>query len=522
MLTCEQRLGAGRSGEVFLVKKDGQQLARKVFGGDRLARLVHYIFTGAPNAYVWNEDAMQSALYRRKILAALVETWFDGQLTVAQAIDYSWNEQAKAWQLDTQFIDGRPLPLCHPLSDDDGHLKNIRHQVMQPLQRLLRTSGFDGLVWQAGKGNPVALNNFLLVDGADGQVSYCFIDLESGVPALFPLDPTALLTFYLPTSLRYGRPLFDDVHPEKLRRYLEDQRPLIIARLGEEGYQQLGKWLERLAEHQRRWKGKPRVERGIEYQLCKGRLSIERADWYRRHPWRWRLREIGRATAKAAELLLLRLPRKLARTLLAIKIRPLLERSWKLIRSQQYRAEFARSIVRERIEHWSERGQLDDHQRQRMLEDLEADAASPYLTDFGVHVGLKVTVQIVELMLYSALFATGIISGPVLALLIAADGAIYRSAYTLYRMLHAARRMKPLPWVALLVGLLPLVGSLAFPAQMIWSAVGREDRVARFIVYDTFTAIGAKLPIWGGRDTLTEHYFNRLAHRLTGVPRNAT
>jgi len=43
---------------------------------------------------------------------------------------------------------------------------------MKPLQKRLIESGFDGLVWQAGKGNPVALNNFLL----DNKRNWVWID----------------------------------------------------------------------------------------------------------------------------------------------------------------------------------------------------------------------------------------------------------------------------------------------------------------------------------------------------------
>ncbi|MBF2004875.1 MAG: hypothetical protein IGS49_05265, partial [Chlorogloeopsis fritschii C42_A2020_084] len=39
-------------------------------------------------------------------------------------------------------------------------------------------------------------------------------------------------------------------------------------------------------------------------------------------------------------------------------------------------------------------------------------------------------------------------------------------------------------------------------------------KVAQFIVYDFFTTIGARIPVWGGKDTLTEHFFNGWAEKI--------
>lgn len=508
-----QRLGAGRSGEVFLVKADGRLIARKIFAGDRLGNLVHYVCFGAPNPYIWNEDALACAHHRRRILRDLIAVWFGAQVQVADSFGYAWNGEQRAWQLDTEYVEGRAVRLLHPLRTTDAELAILASEVMPHLQQRLIDAGLDGIVWQAGKGNPVALNNFLLV-GADADPAFCFIDLESGVPALAALNPLAMLQFYLPRSFRFRRALFDDVDIHRLRRYVANQADLLTAQLGARRYHALRTEIDQLAAAQQRWKSQPRHARSIAYQLAKGRITPDKAAWYNHRPLRWMSREAVRVGATLIHGVVVRLPRKIIAKIAAINVRHTLEQSWKLIRSQEERAEFARNVVRGRLAHWHERGQLSDEEQQMLLADLEDDAASAYLTDFGAHIGLKVTVQALEITLFSVLFAAGLISGVFLALLIAADGLIYRSLYTLYRSFQAAGQRQPIPWMALLVGLLPLVGSLAFPVQMIWSAVGRDDRIARFIVYDTFTRIGAAIPIWGGADTRTEHFFNRIAHRL--------
>ncbi len=73
---------------------------------------------------------------------------------------------------------------------------------------------------------------------------------------------------------------------------------------------------------------------------------------------------------------------------------------------------------------------------------------------------------------------------------------------------------KDIPWIALIIGLIPTVGTMAYPCQIIYSAKGRKRKIAQFIIYDFFTRIGKKIPIWGGEDTHTEHFFNRLADQL--------
>ena len=72
--------------------------------------------------------------------------------------------------------------------------------------------------------------------------------------------------------------------------------------------------------------------------------------------------------------------------------------------------------------------------------------------------------------------------------------------------------------VSLVVGTVPVFGNLAYPLQLVASGRGEKDILAQFILYDGFAAAGQALPIWGGKDTLTEHIVNRLPDRL--IPRH--
>ena len=85
-----------------------------------------------------------------------------------------------------------------------------------------------------------------------------------------------------------------------------------------------------------------------------------------------------------------------------------------------------------------------------------------------------------------------------------------RSAYTLWRIIQATIRGRERPWIALFTGLLPVVGNAAYPVQILYTSAERNHDVAKFILIDIFTTFGRKLPIWGGPDTQTEHFFNRI------------
>ena len=512
-----RKLGQGRSGEVWLVEALDGRYVEKVFYGDTLSNLVHYIFTGAPNPYIWNEDAVRGAFERRRILSVLIPWWFGDALSIANAVGVGWSEETRVFTLTADYVDGAPVPLLHPFRPADNGMPRLAGELMPALQQRLRESGFDGLVWQAGKGNPVALNNFLMT-GPDGG-HFVFIDSESGVPALFPLNPVALFGFYLPMAARYRRPMFDDVDTARLRTYLRGHEGDLTARIGAPCFAGLLNRVDRLEEHQRRLNAMSRAERSIVYQCVKARITPEQADFYRRHTVRWRLRELKRLIPKAARAIGVKLPKAVGRLLRRVDLVSTWSNLRDFVTSQAYRTAIGEDYVRDRVERWRARGQLTDGEAERLLEALaELRESGRYLTDFGAHLGMKASFLVLEVVVLGALSLMGV-SLVIVGMLFVFDGPIYRSIYTSYRSAVAVTERNPLPWVALLVGLLPLFGSLAFPAQMVWSAGGKRDDVARFIVYDIFSRMAANLPIWGGNDTATEHFLNRLAARLVGARR---
>ena len=412
-----QILGEGRSG---IVLKRGD-IAIKVFtGGDSLTKLVNYIFCGAPNACVWNEDAAWAAHYRREILSELVEHWFDDKLRVARSQGVEWNDDFKAYELHTEFVDGRPASLHHPYSESrEGELSDLVDNVMKPLQERLVEAGFDGSVWQAGKGNPVASNNFLLEDKVDGGLHWAWIDIESGVPALFPLNPLALFSFYIPKSIKHRHALFDDVDIEKLRDYVENEKHS----LGAERYYYLIKGVEQLAEHQEKWKSTRRVDRSIDYRFKKGEITETQRELYSNYPFVWYVREGARALWKGYDKILGDLPWRAFDKLTTIDYKEKMLNFFRFISSEQE----------------------------------------------GLKGGLRSVL------------------GKMLS-----------------KIINTER------FVALGVGWVPIAGNMAYPVQMIYSASTTDREIGKFMVYDFFSAIGENIPIWGGENTRTHHWFNRI------------
>ncbi|MDH3201288.1 MAG: hypothetical protein OEM15_10395 [Myxococcales bacterium] len=508
-----EELGRGRSGVVYVgVDAEGQPVARKVFGSSGLTKLVQLVFLGAPNPYMWNEHAIRCAHLRREILAKLVDQWFGARLYVARTQGWAWNQGERAFELRTQLVDGRPADLHHPLrAPHHDQASELANDLLPKLQKLLIESGFDGMVWQAGKGNPVALNNFLFDCGENPDTSarWAWIDLESGVPALAALNPLALFGFYVPRSFRFGRPLFDDIDAERLRAYI----------LSDDRFISLIDKVDELAHHQREWKTQPRVARSIGYRLARGDITGEQARWFRARPVRWYSRELGRAVRRAPRTIITRMREELRRLAL-LPWRRLPTGVVRFLFSQKYRAALARDYGTDRIQAWTDRRQMSVPDAEFLRMHLDREESASFATDFGVHLAIKPFVKGFEYWICPLLYAFGFIGEAGLALLVLTAGPAARSLYTSGRIVQNLFNGRERPWTALTVGALPVVGNFAFPIQILWSSQTEEDVLARFMLYDGFAQVGAHVPIWGGKDTLTEHRLNRMADHIVRLGRS--
>ena len=507
----EPVLGVGRSGIVFRSRGTADQpVARKVFDSGWLTRLVQYTVLGASNPYAWNIHAVRCAFLRRRLLAPLVEHWTAGRLRVARALGYGWDDHYRAYEMSTELVDGRPPALHHPLARRGREeVRELVEEVLRPLQQHLVAAGFDGMLWQAGLGNPVALSNFLLEEDADGARRWAWIDLESGVPALFPLHLPTLWGRYLPLCWKYRRPLFDDVDCDRLAAYVANPALPVDG----DTRRRMSCDVETLRYHQREWKEQGRLQRSIRSQVVKGKLSEERGAFYAERPVRWVAHEAWRATRGLAQ----RVVRKVAGGWARLRTLP-----WRrvpggtahFLASQDFRERIARRFVQLRVDLWEERGQLSAGDAAVLRARAAEQGASAWLADFGVHVAIKPVVKGIEWFVFPALLVAGVVDEATVGIAILAGGSVSRTLYTAGRMAYDALRGRDLPWIALATGVLPVLGNLAFPLQIAYSSRDADDVQAQFILYDGMSVIGRRLPIWGGADTLTEHVCNQMPDRV--------
>ena len=504
----DQVLGHGRAAIVYRSEsRTGQPAARKIFIGSALAELVNLVLLGANNPYVWDPSAMQEALCRRRILAHLVSWWLPGKVRVAKALEFDWNSEHQTNEMSTELIDGRGACLHHAYSASrEWEYQDLRENVMRPLQRHLIEAGFDGLAWQAGFANPVAASNFLLTHEANGEKTWVWIDLESGVPAVFPLSPVALVRFYLARAFKFGRPMFDDVDLRTLKAYVAKHETALIAALGEEAWSDLSREIAKLEEIKDSWRAMSRFERSLRARLAGRAITSEQAAWYRQHRMRWYGREISHVLSRVVRLASARIAVWLAPQ----RLRTFTENIVRFLALAKFRTNLARAYVCSRIDRWRGRRQLEAVEADALLNDLHDDEASLYITDFGIHIAIKPVVKGITWLLLPALYGAGAINEVVLVTGVVAGGAIGRSLYTLPRVAAALSRGAAAPWIALGVGFMPIIGNLAFPLQLLYVGSVNNTPIAKFLIYDYTALIGSIMPVWGCQDSFLEHWTNHL------------
>jgi len=512
----ERVLGAGRSAQVVLreVATD-YHVAVKQFGvKDGLASLANQVLLGVPNLYSWNIHALATAHFRRAVLKSLLGLWFDGKVTVSDSLGYYRDRESGRYVLDTVFIKGRNAALMHPYNDkQQGELATLTKDVMKPLQAHLHEAGFVGSCWQAGLGNPVALNNFLLSD----QGQWVCIDFESGVPALAAVNPFSLSRLYIPEFYRRGRPLFDDVNCDTLRRYVGTNQERLSGRLGATGFEKLLCEINALEENQSRWNKLNRVELGILYAETIGRITPHEAAWWRERPWRWACCELFRGIASAGGKIVTEFIPTIFRLAAKLpgKVGTLIKEGFYCAFYDEYRLEKVQAYIEERVVSWQERKHLSLENAEKLRQENSSLRSNPFLKDLGltttVVYGAGLLLEGALVVPICVVYGAGFLISTAAVL---ATGPAVRTLYSLFRIGTSAPRNRP--WVALATGMIPKFGVTAYLAQIAWSKTEHKS-LAKFMIYDLITRLGTKIPIWGGQDTLTEHLFNRMAARILGT-----
>ncbi len=511
----KQFIGNGRSAKVYFSYNGKEAIASKTFTGEPVSKFILFVLTGSANPYTWCEEAIQAAMIRRRILAHLCHVWFGNQLRLPKTFTYRWNADENAYEIDAEFISGCHAPLLNPLNDyPHDYIGELRSQIMNPLQEKLIDSGFDGLVWQAGKGNPVAASNFMLLRKKEGPHQWVWIDLESGLPALFAMNPFATLGYYLPKCIKHRDWLFDHVDTHRLAAYLKENKEALLKDSSPESYQQLLDDCQALGIAQAAWMGKKRYQKSLEYALSQDKITPDQKQYYDSRPFQWFFKSLW--------IFLLSFSRTFRQKITKVidRIRnfdyaKMFRRGYRYFMDSRYRWGVIRWFLKREINKWHKRKSLTTAERSTLLNELSNDDISAYLTDFSIHVGLKPFVKTFTYIIVPLLTAAGWIGLGMAAILMLWTGPLVRTVYTLLRIANSlVQNRKHVPLLALLIGAFPVIGNLAYPIEFAYHSTGNRNLLAKHIAYTFTTKIGAKIPIWGGVDSEIEHFFNRLCHRL--------
>ncbi len=167
--------------------------------------------------------------------------------------------------------------------------------------------------------------------------------------------------------------------------------------------------------------------------------------------------------------------------------------------SGRFQSEYGRMMIRSRIESWQRQHRLSDAAAKILTNQLNSAAIEEYVKGFGLHVGLKLLLPIVMTLKVGGAAASLASGNPFYFLFMLMLVPVLRTCVTIWRML-ASRQSVAGFRQAIIVGLLPVVGSLAFPVQM----SARFSELSLFLMRDFASRLGCSLPIYGGKDSRTE------------------
>ncbi len=504
-------LGHGRSACVYLIEKDDKKIARKVFTGTDLTNFILTIFYGSPLDYQWCRPAIDTTLYRRKVLKSLLKFWYDEKITIAEAYSVGLKEDSKEYYLDTEFIKGEPAKMHNSFATEmETEYDELKNEILEPLQQKLMNSGMIGTVWQAGYGQPCAIPNFLK---SKETGKWVWIDAESGVPAIVSYNPVKLLKYYIPKAIKQGRVMFDDIDAKAFQKYCDENADGLKESLGQKEFAEFAKNVEKLLEAHKEWGKENRFSRALQYFKFKGKITEEKYEFYKKHFLRWYIFLILRFFQKDFGELFTHTCRKLwkyAKVLNPIRHTLFILKSMIL---RKYRIETSTKYITTKIKKWNDDNRLSDKQKDTLLKELENDETNQYLSDFGVFILFKPLAYIIRGIIIFILYPMGILDLYVGGIIIGGISVVLRGGYALYRFIEDAIRYRRFSWVALVVAPMPMVGTLAHPCQMLHSA--RQDQeIAKFIIFEIFSKIARKIPIFGGEHSEIEYFLNSLAFRL--------
>ncbi|MGK2966067.1 MAG: phosphatase PAP2 family protein, partial [Tepidiformaceae bacterium] len=186
--------------------RDGRVL--KIYNPGFVPRLAYWLSFQAPFGYAHNPLALEAAVYRRNLAGLLTEYW------------YGSNRVSPAYGMTT--VDGRLALEGHYT---EGVEPTDHHAARAYLFDLAARFDAAGLpTWQIDPRQPRSLGN--LLETAPGE--YTVIDLESGM-----VSPLQSPRAWWRGIRRSTVPLYDDVFFDVTRAYVDREREMMRATLGD-------------------------------------------------------------------------------------------------------------------------------------------------------------------------------------------------------------------------------------------------------------------------------------------------
>ncbi len=520
-----RHLGEGKAAQVSLVNTRAHGLvAEKHFTrGGIFARLLYKVTYQSPLPYHCNPHAVASAFYTRKILRELTKLWY-GSPRVADALYLRRHEGGEGWILGTEFIDGRgPDPNMREGKYEIRGLKDF----MDDLSGRLMECGLYGVMWQTDKTLSIPTSNF--IRNTEGH--WILIDIEPGLPGIALFGSKE----YLRRAKARGLyPIFGDVDLDALRscihglkadrasrealksHYTALEHHLKLWKNGERSssrttYREVGKHRDDEALKEAyvkdlcpRMEASPATVRLISgswpliilyLMICdsfhtfftpKGReMWLERR--YRRLEMKGRV-PIGTRTSLATHTFMsLFIFKEMHRWLVDPKVR------------RQYEG-LGVYYLTEVVGEWDSQGRLLPHEKEMMLN--SRDSASANMRGFGYHLILKPLSLIFDSVSIGGVLITGSWT-PLLIMLIAPFLRVCVTIVVWAQERMKGRRQKV--GIALIVGGMPKVGILGFPAQLY-----RRNRSVFSLMSDNMlSGLGERVPVFGATNSTLEHWFIR-------------
>jgi hypothetical protein len=193
------------------------------------------------------------------------------------------------------------------------------------------------------------------------------------------------------------------------------------------------------------------------------------------------------------------------------RIRRRIERAsraaWRLVTQPRYQTYVGLKFIRRSIRRWENAERISRVEANQLSSQIDSVEVSAYARGMALHLAIKSLSPLMVPAKFGGAAAT-LATGNAWFLLPWLVLPLARTLVTLMNWLAAGRSVRHTE--AFCVGLIPTLGSLAFPIQMF----ARRPALAAFLIRDIASGIGRRIPIYGGKDSRTEIALIGLSDRV--------